>query len=123
GKSRRNYRRRGCPWGSRDAESGWRLSTQNGDGVLVLCSLYLHIDGLRTSSFKLGFGLCYIYRGSHASVIAISRKIERFIERSDSRVQHLRFGIERAELEVINCKIGVKRQIHGFEICCAGLRV
>src|SRR2546429_6923366 len=74
---------RGCPWGSRDAESGWRLSTQNGDCVLVLRSLYLHIDGLRTSSFKLGFGLCYIYRGSHASLIAISRKVECLLERSN----------------------------------------
>src|SRR5262249_51924028 len=99
-------------------ECGWRLSDNNGDGVLELSPHNAKVGALRADGVELVFGLGDSFFGIDTGFVEGLGQLERLFESDDVRVENFFQRILATELVVVEGKVGLCGEAGGFEVRC-----
>ena len=111
GKAGRDDGRRVGEWqrGGWQAEGCGRLSDEDGDGVLVLCTRDGDVGGLDLGVLKLGLCLGEVGLYGNAAEVAVVGDANGFGVLRDGVVEEFLLGVGGAELEVVHGDFCLKR--------------
>src|SRR5882672_11382172 len=84
--------------------------------MFELCSLDAEIHRLRTRRFELGASLCDVHFRHNALVVPIVRDFQSLLETSNSSVKQTFLFVQTAQLEIVDCQLGMRAEPNSFQV-------